>query len=444
MSMFRSSRRRFLRSLGLGLGGAVLGPLAADLHRAAYGAEPERKKKVVFISISDGLPDLQLGFPTRTDERNWQLHSALAPLQPWRDRMTIVRNLSLGMPAMQHSGGYGLMAAIGAGDGETPAGNTPGGVSIDQYLAQHISADTPVRSLLFGVDQDPNKVIHQSIFASGPDQPVPYPVRASKLFETMFPAAAEGQALVAADRRVMARIHRDVARLQSRLAAEERARLGTYLESLEAFDRRRASTACLAPAAPMVSRGAVPEIPVMLDLAATALACGMTRVVACAVGAGNSHFHFPGLVGPHIGTRFEEQGFVGEHGHDGEDVYSDARTASWGWLSSEVATFLRRLESSGQLEDTVVVLFSDSAHAHHNLEAGNWRFILIGNAGGTIRADGRFLSFDGDVSWEPLRPTSRSVPSLWCTLAHALGAPVDVFGPGGGARTQGPLAEVLA
>jgi hypothetical protein len=215
---YRSSRRRFLTSLGLGAGAALLGPIATGLHRRAYGAEPTRKKNIVFIAMSAGLPDLQLGWPSRTDETHWELHEALAPLAPWKERMLVVRNLSLGLGAMQHSGGYGLMAGLGAGDGETPLGNAPQGQTIDQLIAEQISRDTPVRSLLFGVDQSADKVMHQTIFASGPDQPLPHPVRAAKLYESLFPGAAENQAHAQADRRVMARIHRDVDRLSQRLA----------------------------------------------------------------------------------------------------------------------------------------------------------------------------------------------------------------------------------
>jgi len=443
---YRSSRRRFLSSLGLGVGATILGPIAAGLHQRAWGAEMGRPKNVVFISMSSGLPDLQLGWPSRTDERTWALHEALAPLAPWRERMTIVRNLSLGMGAMQHSGGHGLMAGRGTGDGETPLGTEPVAQTIDQLLAARIGGETPIPSLLFGVDQDAQKVVHQSIFARAAGQLVPYPVRASKLYEALFPAAPGNATHRFADRRVMARIHADVGRLSSRLASPERERLGSYLESLEGFDRRRSATQCLATDAPLEARGAVNELPAMLDMAAVALRCGLTRVVGCAVGAGNSHFHFPALIGPHIGTRFEEQGYVGEHGHDGEEMYDAGRTVAFRWLSQQVATFLRQLEPPAGpsiLADTVVVLFSDGAHAHHNLEAGNWRFVLIGDAGGALKPGGRFLTFRGDVSWEPLRPDTRSVNSLWCTLATAAGAPIDAFGVGG-ARTNGPLSELLA
>ncbi len=453
------SRRRFLSSLGLGASAPLLLPLATQLSRTAWGETTPAAKNVVFISMSAGLPDLQLGWPSRrpmamTDGRRavefteWDYHEALAPLAPWRSQTAIVRNLSLSLGAMQHSGGYGLLAGRGLGDGETALGNTPAGQTIDQLLADRLGAETPFRSLLFGVDQDQRKVMHESLYARAAGQPISYPVRAARLFEAMFPVAAATREKAALERRVLARVSSDVDRLRGRLAGSERAQLDGYLEGLAAFDKRRSAAACLSPTAPSADRGAVKELPVMLDLAAVALKCGMTRVVGCSLGGGNSHFHFPALVGPHVGTMFEAQGFVGEHGHDGDEKYMAGRTISWKWLSTQVAQFLRQLETPGLsgrplMDDTIVVLFSDSGHAHHNLENSNWRFVVIAGKNVPLRTGGRMLSFGWDVPWEPLNGQSRSVASLYCSLATAAGVPLTAFaGDGGGARTNGPLTAL--
>lgn len=453
------SRRRFLSSLGLGASTPLLLPLANALSRSAWGQVAPAPKNVVFISMSGGLPDLQLGWPSRlplgaNDHRRaveftqWDYHEALAPLAPWRAQTVILRNLSLSLGAMQHSGGYGLLAARGVGDGETAAGNGPAGQTLDQLLADRLGAETPFRSLLFGIDQDQRKVMHESLYARAAGQPVSYPVRAARLFEALFPGAAGNAEKAAVDRRVLARVSADVTRLRGRLAGSERAQLDGYLEGLEAFDKRRSGSACLAPMAPPAERGAVKELPVMLDLAATALRCGMTRVVGCSMGGGNSHFHFPALVGPHLGTMFEAQGFVGEHGHDGAEKYGAGRTIAWRWLSSEVARFLRQLEAPGLsgrpvLDDTIVVLFSDSAHDHHNLENSNWRFVVIAGQNVPLRTGGRLVSSAWDVPWERLNPDSRSVASLYTSIARAAGVELEAFAPdGGGARTNGPLAAL--
>ena len=120
--MTRLSRRHFLSSLGLGASAPLLLPLATQLSRTAWGAPtPTAAKNVVFISMGAGLPDLQLGWPSRrpfnerdggraTEFTEWDYHEALAPLAPWKSNTVIIRNLSLGLGGMQHSGGYGVLS----------------------------------------------------------------------------------------------------------------------------------------------------------------------------------------------------------------------------------------------------------------------------------------------------------------------------------------------
>ncbi|MEZ0314892.1 MAG: DUF1552 domain-containing protein [Myxococcota bacterium] len=444
------SRRRFLSSLGLTAGARVLAPFVTQLASTVWGAEPMAAKNLVLLSFGGGLPDKQLGWDSRPpsdvnpmrsfiETSEWSYHEALAPLAPWRDQTAILRNLSLNLVDYQHSGGYGLLGCGGYGDSERTEGHAPVGITFDQLVAERVGAQTPVRSLLFGIDADVNRATNEMLFARAADQPISYPVQAARLFDMLFADASVSQQAI--DRRVLARVNADVNSLRQRLAASERAQLDSYLASLDAFDRRRSSTQCLAPGAPTGERGAVKEFPVMLDMAATALRCGLTRVVGGVVGGGNTHYHFPALIGPHIGTELEAQGYVGEHGHDGPELYDSARTIGWKWFSSEVARFLELLGPT--LDDTVVVVFSDGAHAHHNLENSNWRFVVIAGRNVPIRTGGRMLSFGWDVGWEPLNPDSRAVASLWVTIARALGVSIDTFGSElGGARTNGPLREL--
>ena len=240
------SRRQFLRSLGISAASPFVTPLGLSLARSAWGAPAvNTSKNVVFISLGGGLPDLQLGWPSRQPAAandggkaisftQWSYHEALAPLEPWRANTVIVRNLSLGLGAMQHSGGYGLLAGGGLGDGETPVGNEPWGQTIDQLLAGHLGDDVPFRSLLFGIEQDAKKTMHQSLFARGPGQPVSYPVQASRLFDTLFPAASADRQHAAVDRRVLVRTSAELERVRRALVGNERAQLDGYLASLEA------------------------------------------------------------------------------------------------------------------------------------------------------------------------------------------------------------------
>lgn len=445
MSRIDQSRRRFLRAVGLGAGARVLAPIATLLHSRAFGQAPSTKK-VVFISLGAGLPDLQLGTALRTSETQWSYHEALAPLAPWKAKTAIVTGLGFEIPGMQHSAGYGLLAATRT-QGVAQDLGAPTAATIDQLLGAKLSSTATIPTLLFGIDREQSRHVHQSLFAAGPNQPVPYPVRASVLFERLFPNSAGAQSSTADSARVMSRLRNDITRLKTKLAGEERVKLDRYLEALDSYDRRRATSTCsTSMASAGTERGVVAELPAMFDMAATALQCGMTNVVGCAIGGGNSHYHFPLFVGPHRGTRFEDRGYVADFGHDAYADYSDGRTIVWRWLSEQIAIFLRRLEAPSPdghrlIDSTTVVLFSDSGPDHHN--GNSWRFVVIGDAAGGLKTGGRFLTYPPDTSWTAVAPGSRTVNSFLSALSTGLGVPLSSFGTVLPGRSSAPLADLL-
>ena len=104
----RLTRRRFLSSLGLGASAPLLLPLATQLSGSAWAEATPSAKNIVFVSMSAGLPDLQLGWPSRLpvgqkdnkqniEFTDWSYHEALAPLAPWRNQTAIIRNLPTGV-----------------------------------------------------------------------------------------------------------------------------------------------------------------------------------------------------------------------------------------------------------------------------------------------------------------------------------------------------------
>lgn len=450
MTRYLESRRRFLRSLGLTAGARVLAPIALGLHRRAWGdpAAAAPAKKIVFLTMGAGLPDAQLGVDLRQSDTQWSLSPALSALAPWKQKMAIVTGLNLNsVPGRQHSAGYGFLSCVdvtGAAADDPAA--MPSVQTLDQTLGAALSAGTSMNTVLFGVDRDQSKVTNQSMYAAGPNQPVPYPARASTMFEQLFPNASENQNVTIADTRVMSRLRSDIKRVQAGLAGQDRVLFDGYLESLEAFDRRRSGLTCVAPNAPSADRGVVPEFPVMLTMAAMALRCGVTNVVAGNIGAGNSHYNFPVFVGPHVGTVFEQYGGIGDFGHD--PLYPQAREILWTWVAQQVAVFLQQLQAplpggGSLLDNTVVVLTSDSGPDHHN--GPSQRFVIVGDLGGRLRCDGRFVSipFDDDW-WDPLPPDKRSTNQVYTALATALGVPMDSLGNTQRGGTSAPMPELLA
>lgn len=89
-------------------------------------------------------------------------------------------------------------------------------------------------------------------------------------------------------------------------------------------------------------------------------------------------------------------------------------------------------------EQSVLFYTSDNGEDHH-AGHGRWPFALVGNAGGKLKVDGRFLRFPGKAKTGG-RPTN----DLFASLALAFGVPAPEFGKGGNEIPKGPLETLMA
>jgi hypothetical protein len=204
---------------------------------------------------------------------------------------------------------------------------------------------------------------------------------------------------------------------------------------------------CSPGAAPAVGAALAMEdrISMLVDLATTALVCGVTNVVGVSNCTGNPHSFWPKWMKIAAGTPFASTGLDATLiGHDETGVRrGPGMDLLHNWDATNIARMVRALQSVPEgngtaFDNTVIVYMSENAENHH-ASHNRWPVILIGNAGGKLRADGRFLRY-------PLKGSagSRSMADLFCTLATAAGAPTSSFGKGGFEPVQGPLPEVLA
>lgn len=111
-----------------------------------------------------------------------------------------------------------------------------------------------------------------------------------------------------------------------------------------------------------------------------------------------------------------------------------------------IARLMKKLQSVPEgdgtvLDNTVIVYLSDGAERHHS-SCYEWPMVLIGNLGGRLRTNGRYLC------WPKYGVKGhRTIANLYCTLLHAAGAPRDSFGDADLALKDfdqsGPLDELL-
>jgi hypothetical protein len=97
-----------------------------------------------------------------------------------------------------------------------------------------------------------------------------------------------------------------------------------------------------------------------------------------------------------------------------------------------------------------MVYTTDNGEDHHG-QKNRWPVVMVGNAGGTLKADGRFLRF-GSIACYPNRdgtrpegPVTYALSEFFATIAHGVGVPApETFAAGGFHKNRGPIPQLLA
>lgn len=438
----RNSRRRFLRGMGLS---AVAAPLVLGigdiLVGRALGQATGRKMALFFVhgesweggdweasytprgvarhSSRTGEGDDRIPDPGQEqDLAGIEMPPFFAPLGQWKDRAVVVDGLPmkgviLNNPGSIHGLGNTALNAVGKA-------NAPDGTSIDQHVAQVLSGDTPIKSLLFGLGGRGEGDESTGTFVASRGAAVAHAHNANTLLSRMVgtPTGAPGvPAKPALGGKLMDLVREDLKRLDRGLAVEEKELLTEYLASMEAYQKKESDLAklasgggCMLPTTPPPGTGNVPGLVAMdsmFQLSTLALKCGVTNVIGASIG--NTVFHN------------DLDMFVADYtAHGG---YARAMESLAPISMSWVAKMLTDL---GPLADSMTVTivpggglaFKDRL-IHHGC-ASSAALVIDGT--GALHTGGRFLRLN------------RHLADLYATLAGALGAPVDRFnGVGTGA-----------
>jgi hypothetical protein len=364
---------------------------------------------------------------------------ALAPLEKYRNRMAFVDGLS---GEGYHSGSdHSLFhAALSCTKGKRTdrPGGYAGGQTIDQYIALKIGGSTPFEALRCGVNSSATDTLDANTFAEGMGRPIQHYVDTKAFFDFAFkdfkvaPTMADPNAAVKASarRRIILDVARnDVKRLRANLAGTEAAKLDGYLKIIDEFETRQSTVAnitCKAPAAPGVrpagdgKRVINGEFETMTGLLTVAVACGLTNVFALALGTGAPSHGFP----------VWETGYAGGHAD-----YTVPQRNGLLFTSQQLVKMFDAFSSikvgdKSLFDNMVFLMFSDNADNHHTVGRGIWPALVVGNAGGALKTDGRYVGFG---------VFARPMAGLLLASANAVGATLDKWG-----NATTPLAEVMA
>ena len=413
-----------------GLGASLLAaPFTRLLSGQAQAQMPGRARRLVIFTSPNGC--IHNRWRPSGGERDFVLRpgSVLEPLSDWRDRLLIVDGLNF-LTGNNHEGGQAAMLTNGGG-----AGTRTRGMSLDQFVAGQIGAQDRFSSLEFGVLTDIWGANRQTrISYRGPGELVHPDSDPRRAFGRMFAdlaGGADAQARLRQLRRSILDAQRtELADLRRRVGRTEQIKLEAHLDAVRSVEQSLFSdVVCGAPDAPdALNKDVNDNVPALLsaqiDLAVTALACGMTHVTSIQL----SHTVSP-VVYTWAGNQDGHHSL--SHAGDGQVDKVQAFVDAERWIAGQFSHLLDRLaatddpEGDGSLLDSTVVMWAKEMGDPRAHVCEAVPFVLAGAVDG-----GRYLRVNGD-----------SHSKLLVSVARMFGADIDTFGDPNTA--QGGLAGVL-
>ncbi len=434
-------RRDFLKGLGTAAGAMPL--LAATSRKAEAGLYP---KRLIFVFSGNGTI-AERWAPTGT-ETDWTPGRILEPLLPHKSHVNVLDGIK--NETSYHGPGDGHMKGIGclltgtellAGTqfkcgGTNPCAGWGGGISLDEYLANTLSArgqlPTKFRTLNLGVGVGGATVWSRMSYAGAdrPNTPITDP---AVVFQTVFKdltlSRTDLDRLRAQKKSVLDYVTGRIGSVQQRVGADDRLKLQAHLDGIRDIERQLATaqpSACTAPAVPTATtRSPFPEqLKAQTDLMVKALSCDLTRIVTLQWGQSVSGVRMTWIPGVDRGHH--------DYSHDG-DTNADSiekLTLINRWYTEQFAYLLEQLklvrEGDGTMLDNTVVVWGNELGRGNSHSRERIPFVMAGSAGGYFRT-GRYLKYAKDPH-----------QNLLVSLCHAMGVE-DQAKFGNPAYCTGPL-----
>ena len=357
----------------------------------------------------------------------------LEPLEPFRDQLTVIGQLSRpgGAAVTDHavsSAGW-LSGAVAK---QTEAEDIQVGVSIDQVLAKHIGQDTPFPSLEYATEDFTGYIggcvpgysctYMNTIAWAGEAAPLPMEINPRVAFERLFGRAGspeQRRRRLHEDSSILDSVVEEAGALKSVVSAPDRRRLDDYLANVREIERRIERTesrnsADLAFAAPVgIPESFEEHMGVMFDLLAIAYQADLTRVFTFMTGREASQRTYPGL------GMSQTHHDTSHHGQQPDKMAQHAKINTY--FTMLFASFVERLraapEGDGSVLDHSLIAYGtgmSDGQAHNSYPLP---FALVGGASGQLRGN-RYL----------VAPEWTSIANLWLGVAGMFGSPLESFG----------------
>ena len=417
------SRRTVLRGLGVTMALPVLDAMTPALTAQAKAGKV-RLAAIEMVHGSAGATKFGLAknlwSPAAVGKGFDLSPTSLAPLEPFRDYLTIVSNTDVrnaeAFELPEIGGDHFRSSAVfltQAHPRQTQGSDVRAGVSMDQLYAQKFGQESPIPSMqlcIEAVDQAGgcsygySCVYTDTISWADKDQPLPM-IRDPRLaFDSLFGVGATPEERAqrrAEDRSILDLISTQLARLNKEIGAADRVRLANYLDEVREIERRiqkveaynKSGEPREIPLAPVgVPDSFDDHVKLMFDLQALAFASDMTRVFSFKMGRDASSRVYP--------TSGVTTGFhpASHHGDREDRVLDFAKINKY--HVGMLPYFLKKLkdtpdgDGTNLLDNTLVMYGSPMGDSNiHNHK--RCPLFFVGKAGGALKGGLHIKAADG-------------------------------------------------
>jgi len=424
------SRRTVLK----GLGASLMLPFMPSLafaqrvnQQVAQGLPPKR-----FLSLvaGDGFHH-DTWWAKGAGKTIAQLGPTLEVFEPWKDRMAYIGNLNH-KRQMARVHGYGFTTFLTCT--YAPSGKIKADISLDQLLAQTYGRNTPLPSLVLGVEPLRPGIVNgaPSVYQatcswSSPTTPVAPEVNPRQAFDRLFDVSS-----LKADQSVLDYVLDSSKRVRKQINADDRDKLDQYLTSVREIEKRIEAATSERPAdhwqptldEPNIERPAAEvmndphgHMQIMMDLLVLALQMDKTRVANFILTQDFSSQNFGFIEG--VG---KNSGHAISHHQDDPDRVKEYQRVNR-YHADQVAHLIKRLDSideghGSSLLDNTLVFFGSCMMDGNTHTREQLPIVLIGGGASGLR--------HGFYDYQDAGP--QSLGRLHVSIAQNMGLDVNRVG----------------
>ena len=439
------------RTVLKGLGAAIALPML-DAMVPLRAAAQTRKVRLVAMEMVHGSAGAtafglqkNLWSPAATGSAFDLSPTSMAPLEPWRDYLTIVSNTDVrnaeAFNPPEIGGDHFRSAAVfltQAHPRQTQGSDLRAGTSLDQMFAQKFGQETPLPSMQLCVENVDQAggcfygyscAYTDSISWASPSEPLPMVRDPRAVFDQLFGIGATPEARTARrrrDRSILDWVTQSTNQLKSTLGPADQARLSDYLDDVREIERRiqkvEAQNASgderTMPGAPIGVPDSYDEhVKLMFDMQVVAFASDVTRITAFKLSRDVSNRVYPETG---VNTGFH----IASHHQDRDDRILELAKINK-YHVSLVPYFLKKLKEtpdgdSNLLENSLIIYGSPMGNSNvHNHK--RCPLFFAGHAGGALKGNLHIKAADGTPMANAMLGAMR-----------AIGLEMDSFGDSSG------------